>query len=98
MDADLVVMPMRRPGTPRMASSTARVTRKRVSAGWYGSVAAPMATSCPLSRARAKSADNRLVSLLDLGGPKVFVSGPGIAVGGSLGPRTGVLSPAIPRR
>ena len=49
---DLVVIPTRRPGTRSKLSSTRRVTRNRDSAGWYGSVAAPMATSSPLSRAR----------------------------------------------
>jgi len=53
--ADFVVMDRRTPGAARAASSTRRVTPKRASPGWYGSVAAPIATRRPLLRARVSS-------------------------------------------
>jgi hypothetical protein len=44
-----VMRPRRRPRSSRSTSSSARVTPKRRSAGWYGSVAVPIASGSPRS-------------------------------------------------
>ena len=48
---DLVMMSSARPRKPSSTSRIRRVSRNRRSAGWYGSVAVPMTSEWPPSRA-----------------------------------------------